>query len=161
MRKNSVRLISSIAFLLLVVTAFGQQKQNEKILNYLDGRKFYAFLGESCSETTGGDFMETSHCILIFDKSKVNVKRYVNKNRSYERRQEPKGDVAAYVIKDDTIIVEGQEFLSLIIDTTKNYQNNWQLRIFTPFNYFNPKGKRIYFVELDKKTNKYSAPYNF
>jgi hypothetical protein len=160
MKRNVINLIITFFFVTFVSFAYGQQNHNDQIINYLDGKKFYALLGISCAETTGGDFMYSDHCVLIFNKNEITVKQYSNRDRSYRRKEEPKAKEVPYVIKGDTVLVEGLQFLTLIIDTSKS-SSDQQLRIYTPFDYFNPSKRHVYFTELKKGMKTYfaQAPY--
>jgi len=157
MKNDFIRLIATVCFITFTYFANGQQQtRNDWIVNYLDGKKFYALLGESCAETTNGDYMYSEHCVLIFNKNKVSVKHYSNRDRSYKLKEEPKTEEAVYIIKNDTIVVEGLKYLPLIADIPKT-PNDIQLRIYTPFDYFHPDRKHIYFTELSKGVKTFIA----
>jgi len=78
-----------ITFISLIAssTANGQQKQSA--INYLNGKKFYALLGPACAETSGGDFIMSEHCVLVFKENEVIIKEHENHDCSYKRKEEP------------------------------------------------------------------------
>jgi len=160
--RNLKLLIITIFYTGFASVTYGQQPQNNRITNYLDGKKFYALLGISCAETTVGDFMYSDHCVLVFNKNKVIVKQYSNRNRSYRRKEEPKAKEAAYILKKDTILVAGLQFLPILVDTL-NTSGNQPVLIYTTPAFFNPAKarNRIYFTELDKKIKTYFGQSQF